>query len=142
MSLSLLLQQCFASLVHLIWMVLKMGIQWRYSCCFMGCCLLDLFNIARSVLVQFPSNFFSIHFVSIHVVHPYSSINTTTPKKKSHFILLETSDFHMIDTLSIAVNGFTRHILTSLLVDGMLLLRYMNLSTNFRGLLFTVEMTP
>ena len=27
-------------------------------------------QLTRSVLVQFPSGFFSKHFVSVHVVHP------------------------------------------------------------------------
>ena len=49
MSLSLLLQQCPASLVCLI--VSMMGGKWLYSCCFVGCCLHALFNIAHSILV-------------------------------------------------------------------------------------------
>ena len=28
-----------------------MGGKWPYSCCFVGCCLQDLFNTARSVLL-------------------------------------------------------------------------------------------
>ena len=28
-----------------------MGGRWPFSCCFLGCCLKDLFNIARSILV-------------------------------------------------------------------------------------------
>ena len=36
-----------------------MGGRWPYSCCFVGCCLQDLFNIARYILVQFFSNTFS-----------------------------------------------------------------------------------
>ena len=50
-SLSLLFQQCPASLVRLTWIVFVMGGRWPYSWCFVGCCLLDLFNIARSILV-------------------------------------------------------------------------------------------
>ena len=49
------------------------GGKWLYSCCFMECCFLDLFNIARSLLVRFLSTFFSIRLVSVHAVHPYSS---------------------------------------------------------------------
>ena len=44
------------------------------------------------------------------------------------------SHFHMIDNLSIESHAFTRRISTSLSLDEMLLLRYMNWSTNFRGL--------
>ena len=50
-------------------LALEMGRKWPYSCCFVGCCFQDLFNITRSILVQFPSNFFCMRFVSIHVVH-------------------------------------------------------------------------
>ena len=42
MSLPLLLQQCIACLVRLIWIVFVMGGRCPYSCCFVGCCLLDL----------------------------------------------------------------------------------------------------
>ena len=45
----------------------------------------------------------------------------------------------MIDNVSIAVNTFARHILPSLSVDEILLLGYVNLSTNFKGLQLTVE---
>ena len=51
MSSSLLLQQCPACLVHLIWIVFVMCSRWPYCCCFVGCCLQDLFNIARSIFV-------------------------------------------------------------------------------------------
>ena len=51
MSSSLLLQQCPVCLVCLTWIVFVMGGRWPYSCCFVGGCLLDLFNIARSILV-------------------------------------------------------------------------------------------
>ena len=51
MSLSLLLQQCPACLVRLILIVFVMSDWWPYSYCFVGCWLLYLFNIARSILV-------------------------------------------------------------------------------------------
>ena len=51
MSSSLLLQQCPACLVRLAWIVFVMGGRWRYSWCLVGCCRLDLLNIARSILV-------------------------------------------------------------------------------------------
>ena len=38
-------------LVRLILIVSVMGGRWPYSCCFVGCCLQDLFNIIRSILV-------------------------------------------------------------------------------------------
>ena len=87
--------------------------RWPYSCGFVGCCLQDLFNIARSIFLYFPSSFFSISLVSVHVVHPYSNINTTAARKKLRFILLVRSDFHMTDSLFIAVHAFASRVLMS-----------------------------
>ena len=39
MSLSMLLQQYLACLVHLTWIVFVMGGRWPYSWCFVGCCI-------------------------------------------------------------------------------------------------------
>ena len=97
MSLSLLLQQCPACLVHLIWMVLEMGGRWPYNCWFIACCFQDLFNIACSILVKSQSNFFSICFVSIHVVHPYSRTDTTAACRKLHFIL--ANKLNLLETI-------------------------------------------
>ena len=73
----LLLQQCPACLVHLTLIVFVMGGRWPNSCCFVGCCLQDLFSTTSpTILVELLSSFFSIRFVSVHVVHPYSSIDT------------------------------------------------------------------
>ena len=49
MSSSLLYQQCPACLVRLTWIVFMMEGRWPYSWGFVGCCLQDLFNIARSI---------------------------------------------------------------------------------------------
>ena len=121
MSSSLLLQQCPACLVHLIWMVFKMGGRLLYSCCFVGCCLQDSFNIANSILVQLPSSFFSMHLVSIHVVHQYSSTDMTTAWGKLGFILSDRFDSHMTDNLSIALCAFASRILMSFSIDETLL---------------------
>ena len=51
MSSSLLLQQCPVCLVRLTWIAFVMGGRWPYSCCFVGCCRQDLFNIARNIFV-------------------------------------------------------------------------------------------
>ena len=107
----------------------------------MGCCFHDLFNIAHCILVQFPSSFFSIRLVSVHVLHPYSRIDTTTARKKLHFILSD-SDFYMINNQSIAVYAYSNHILMSFSVDEMLLLKYINLSTDFREPPLRMEMSP
>ena len=47
---------CFSSsdpqrLVRLIWIVLEIGDQWPYNCCFLGCCFQDLFRIARKIFI-------------------------------------------------------------------------------------------
>ena len=102
MSSSLLLQQCPACLFLLTWVVFVKGSRWPYSWCFVGCCRLDLVNIARNILVWFPSRFFFNGLVSVQVVYPYSSIDTTTAWKKLLFILSVRFDFHMIESLSIA----------------------------------------
>ena len=52
MSSSLLLQQRSSGLVRLTWIVFVMGGRGgAYSCCLVGFCLQDRFNIARSILV-------------------------------------------------------------------------------------------
>ena len=51
MSSSLLLQQCPACLVRLTWIIFVMGGMWAYSWCFVGWCLQNLFNIARTQYV-------------------------------------------------------------------------------------------
>ena len=86
MSSSLLLQQCLAGFLCLIWMVFEMGGRWAYSCCFVGCCLQDLFNTACSILMQLLSSFSTIRLVSVHVVHPCSNTDTTFAWKKLCFI--------------------------------------------------------
>ena len=106
MSSSLLLQLCPACLVRLTWIFLVMGGSWQYSWCLVGCCRQDLFNIARNILVLLPSSFFSSRFVSVQVVHLYSSIDMTAAWKKLRFILSVRSDLHMIDSLLIAVHAF------------------------------------
>ena len=70
LSSSLLLQQFPACLVRLTLIVFVIGGRRQYSCCFVDCCLRDLFHIARTIHVKLPSSFFSIGLVSVHVVHP------------------------------------------------------------------------
>ena len=60
--------------------------------------------------------------------------------KKSSLILLETSSFHMIDELLIAVDAFPMSMRTPLSVDEILLPRYVRESTNFRSLPLKMEM--
>ena len=143
MSSSLLLQQCPACLIRLTWIVFVMGGRWPYSWCFVGCCRQDLFSIACSILVYLQSSLFSSRFVSVQVVHPYSRIDTTAAWKKLRFILSVRSDFHMINSLSIAVYAFVSCVSMTFSVDETLLLpRKVNLSTSFREVPSSVEMSP
>ena len=142
MSSSLLLQQCPAYLVRLTWIVFVMGGRWPYSWCFVGCYRQDLFNIARNILVWLPSCFFSSRFVSVQVVHLYSSIDTTAAWKKLRFILSVRFYFHMIDIFLIAVNALVSCVSMSFSVDETLLPREVNLSTSFREVPSSVEMSP
>ena len=106
LSSSLLFQQYHAYLVPLTWVVLEMGDKWPYNCCFREYCFQDLFKIGRSIVEQFLSSFFSIRFVSIHVVHPYISIDTTAAGEKSRFILSYRID--QTSRWSIAIHAFTK----------------------------------
>ena len=137
-----LLQLWSAYLVRLVEIVCKMGGCWLYSCCFFGCWFQDFWLAARIILMSFPSNLFFLYFVSIHVMYSYRSIDIAAASKKFHFILSERSDFHMIDNLPIQFHAVVSRMLTSLSVDEMLLLRYVNRSSNFRGLLLRVEIAP
>ncbi len=75
-------------------------------------------------------------------MHPYSSIDTTAAWKKLRFILSVMSDFHMIDSLSIAVHAFVSRVSMSFSVDETLLPRSVNLFTSFREVPSSVEMSP
>ena len=81
-----------------------------------------------------------MHFVSVHMVHLYNSMDT--PWKKSCVILLDRIDFYMINRQLIAFDTFTRHILTWFSGNGLLLQRYMKWSTNFRRLPCRVNLAP
>ena len=66
---------------------------------------------ARPACLVHITSFFSCRLVSVHVVHPYNSIDTTAAWKKLRFILSVRSDFHMIESLSIAVRAFVSRVL-------------------------------
>ena len=81
-----------------------------------------------------------MRFVSVHVVHPYCSIASDMVRKKSYFLLSNTSDFHMIDNLSIVVYTLAIRLLTSISVDEILQPKYENWFANSRALKYKVEM--
>ena len=57
----------------------------------------------------------------------------TAAWKKLRFILSVRSDFHIIDSLLIAVHAFVNLVSMSFSVDSTLLPRYVNLSTSLSG---------
>ena len=118
MSSSLFLKQSPICFIRLIWMVFMMGGSWPYGCCFVGCCLKDLFC---GFLALLPSSFFSIRLVSVHVVYPYSNIDTTAAGKKLCFILSDRSNFHMTNSISIVFHAFASRISMAFSVDETLL---------------------
>ena len=94
-----------------------MGGRWPYSWGFVGCCYQDLFKIARSILVSLKSSIFSIRLFIIHVVYLLSSIDKTAAWKKLRFFLSVSSDFHMTDSLLIAVHAFVSRVSIPFSVD-------------------------
>ena len=64
-----------------------------------------------------------VRLVSFQVVHPYSNIDTTAAWKKLRFILSVRSDFHMIESLSIAIHAFVSRVSMSFSVNETLLPR-------------------
>ena len=67
--------------------------------------------------------FSSTILLASQVVHPYSSIDTTAAWKKLLFILSVRSDFHIIESLSIAVHVFVSRVSMSFSIDETLLPR-------------------
>ena len=61
--------------------------------------------------------------ISVHVVHPYSCIDTIDAWKKLRFILSVKSDFHMTDRLLIAAHALAIRVSISVSVDETLLPR-------------------
>ena len=130
------------SLACIALMVCEMGCKWSYNCYFLVYCFKNVFKTACSIFVKFSSIFFPKRFVKVQIVQPYSRTDTAIAMKNSCFILSEKSYFHMVFHLSIVIHTYPMRILTSLLVDEIFLPRYMNWSTNFRGLLFNEAIGP
>ena len=81
MSSSLLLQQCPACLVRLTMIVFVMGGRWPYSSALWVVTARACSIFHTTFLCKLPSSFFVSRLVSIQVVHPYSSIDTTAAWK-------------------------------------------------------------
>ena len=69
------------------------------------------------------------------VVHPYSSIDTTAGWKKLRFILSVRSDFHMIDSLSIAIHAFVSRVSISLVGEEARRQLHKNVASNIEQVL-------
>ena len=139
MSSSLLLQRCPACLVCLSWIVFVMGGRWPHSYCFVGFCLQDFFNIAHRILVFLPSSFFSVRLVSVRVVHPYSNIDRCLENTAFHFI----GQFWLpYDWLSIVSCPCLCKSRVDVCLGWWDPESCINLSSTFRELPFTVEMSP
>ena len=102
--------------------------------------LWDLFSIARSILLQLPSSFFSICFLASMWCIRTVVLTRLLLGNKLPFILSVRSDFHMTDNLSIAIHAFASHVLMSFSVDETLFPK-VNLATSYREPLFSVEMS-
>ena len=108
MSSSLLLLQCPACLVRLIWIVFVMRGRWIYSI------LLAAFS-CNCRLASSPT----VLLASKWCIHTAGS--TRPLLGKNCFILSVRSDFHMIDSLSIAFHAFVSCVSMSFSVDETLL---------------------
>ena len=107
-----------------------------------GCTAVVLWGVASRICSKQHVTFFYSScrpfspccFVSVHAVHPYSNIDTTTVWKKSRFFFFYCSNYHMINNLLLAVHAFSWCMLTPLSVDEILLPMYVKFSSNFRSL--------
>ena len=90
-------------------------VRWEVSCHTISVLWDVAFRFCLKQLLAFLCSyhlvFSSTHFLNIQEVHPYSRIDTTIVLKNSLFILSGRSNFHMIDSLSIAFPSFARRIL-------------------------------
>ena len=62
-------------------------------------------------------------YTHVHVVYPYSIMDTTAALEKLRFILSDRSDFNMTDNQLIAAHVFASHVLMSFSVGETLLPR-------------------
>ena len=69
----------------------------------------------------------------------WCNTDTAADWKKSRFILLKRSDVHVIDNLLEAVQACAMRVLASIFVDMVLLSRYVNWSTDFRGFFICIH---
>ena len=109
MSSSLLLQLCPACLVRLNWMVLEMGGWWPYSCCFVGCCFQDSFNIARGIWLPWLSlTYYIINILSLYIMTNRSKDLLYTWDILFSLKQIQTAmKYFLINTISGHINSLT-----------------------------------
>ena len=129
-------------LARLTWIVCEMGGKWSYNFCFVECCFQDLFKTSINILVYFSPLFFSFILLAFMGCIQTDGMTQTPLRRNPVFFYWIVSDTRMIDNPSIAVHDFTRRMLTLLSIDEILLLRYVNSSTNFSGQPLKVEVAP
>ena len=126
-------KQCITCLLCVTCIGCVMGDKWLYSYCFIVCC----FRISSKQHVAF---LYSDHiaFSSSILFASNWCINTVVPHSHSleeiPFFIMKKINFHITDNLLIVVHAFPICKLTSLSVDEILLLIYVNCSINFRSL--------
>ena len=128
----------FYSSVPHVFVLLVWFLRWEVSGCTAAVLLLVF---VQKQHVEFLYSFHLAFSTCILLTSMWCIHRVVLTQPQSCVISSARLDFHLIDNLFIAVQTFAWHMLTSLLVDEILLLRYVNLSTNFRGLSLKVEMT-
>ena len=142
--LSLFLQQCPVCLICLTWVVCKIGGQWPANIVALLWGVMPRIYSKQHNIAFFCNS--HLAFSSCILLESRWCIHTvvlTQPQLGRNQILSNQRkhiSIWFID-LSIAVHTFASQILILLSVDEILLLRYVNWSTNFRGLLPKMEMT-
>ena len=110
---SLLLQHVFFVLLDGSWD----GRQVAVHLLFCGVLLPEFVQNSTKHSCLFSSSFFSfIHFVWVHMVHPYPCTDTLISLKKPRFVLLKRLNIKIFSNLLITSYAFLTHMLTSLSV--------------------------
>ena len=137
MSSSLLLQKCPSYLARFPWLFCEIGGEWPFllSSASRICSKLYTASFCSSHLTFSPSISFESRWYNHRIVLTFQQLG------RNPVLFYRRSDFHMIDNLSRAGHTLPMRKFTSLLVDEILLPKYVNWSTNFRGSPFN-EMVP
>ena len=118
---------------HVFFLLLMQFVWWEVS----G----QITVVFMSFTKHFPALLSSSHldfdlrrFVKVQLVKPYSRTNTVIAWTKTHFILSERSNVHLVFKLWITVCDFPLPDMISHSVDEILIPKYLNSPTNFYDL--------